>query len=241
MQPGKLIKYFYYGFLLTILIPSFCFSQMPVKAFSPGMYSQADYSALKQLVGNHKKIPAKYEKQILIALSYFPELINIQIDFRLKHTNTSFSTRPAISSVFRRSSERKFIITISDSSKEILIPLQLKNLPFNAQVGVIGHELSHAADFTNKNSFGLIRVALGNLSNKFLDKLERKTDSLCIAHGLGYQLLAWSSFIRTTMHRENWTGSVNIDKGPMLREKYMNPSTIMKQMELSPLYSSANR
>jgi hypothetical protein len=241
MQTARLIKYFYYGFLLYTLIPFSGFSQTPVKTFSPGMYSQDDYSALKQLVGKHKKIPPEYEKQVLTALSYFPELINIQIDFRLKHTNTSFSTRPSFISVFKRSSRRKYIITISDSSEAILVPLQLKNLNYNAQIGVIGHELSHAADFTNKNSFGLLRVALGNLSNKFLDRFEFKTDSLCIAHGLGYQLLAWSSFIRTTMHYENWTGSVNIDKGPMLREKYMNPSTIIKKMEQSALYISANQ
>ncbi len=214
---------------------SFC--QAPVKSFTPAMYSEEGYAALKKLVGANKKIPAQYEKQILIALSYLPELTNICIVFRFKHTNTSFSTRPTILSVFRRSSLRKYIVTISDSSQQILVPLQLKNLDYNAQIGVIGHELTHAADFTNKNTFGLLRVALGNLSNKYLDRLERKTDSLCIAHGLGYQLLAWSSFIRTAMHRENWTGSVNINKGPMLREKYMNPSTIKKQMENNPLYT----
>src|SRR5258705_1270135 len=104
----------------------------------------------------------------------------------------------------------------------------------------MGPGLSNAADYYNKTAFGLIRVAFGNLSNKCLDKFEFKTDSLCIAHGRGYQLLAWSAFIRTTMHYENWTGSVNIDKGPMLREKYMNPSTIMKRISMSPLYNHPN-
>jgi hypothetical protein len=202
------------------------------------MYTPDEYSALKQRVGKNKKIPPEYEKQILIALSYFPELVNTKIEFRFKHTNTSFSTRPSIVSVLKRSSRRKYFVTISDSSKEKLVPLQLSNLDFNSQIGVLGHELSHAADFTKKNSFGLLRVAFGNLSTKFLDRFERYTDSLCIVHGLGYQLLAWSTFIRTTMHCENWTGSVNIDKGPMLREKYMNPSTIKKQIESNILYAN---
>jgi hypothetical protein len=202
------------------------------------MYTQDEYNALRQRVGKNKIIPPAFEKQILIALSYFPELVNTEIEFRFEHTNTSFSTRPSIVSILKRSSRRKYIITISDSSKEKLVPLQLKNLDFNAQIGVLGHELSHAADFTRKNSFGLLRVAFGNLSNRFLDRFERYTDSLCIAHSLGYQLLAWSTFIRTTMHYENWTGSVNIDKGPMLREKYMNPPTIKKQIENNPLYEN---
>ncbi|MEP7231183.1 MAG: hypothetical protein ABI691_13070 [Ginsengibacter sp.] len=225
-------------FLLCMLNTAVSFCQEPVKSFAPGMYTPDEYAALRKIIGKNKKIPAEYEKQILIALSYFPKLTDIQIVFRFKHTNTSFSTRPTILSVFRKSSRRKYIVTISDSSKQILVPLQLNNLDYNAQIGVMGHELTHAADFTNKKTFGLLQVAFGNLSNKYLDRLERKTDSLCIAHGLGYQLLAWSSFIRTTMHRENWTGSVNINKGPMLREKYMNPSTIINQIELEPLYAN---
>lgn len=239
MKIKKVSRPFCFFFLFCIANSAICFSQVPVKFFTQGMYTQDEYNALKQRVGRNKKIPPEFEKQILIALIYFPELADTKIEFRFKHTNTSFSTRPSILSVFKRSSQRKYIVTISDSSKAILVPLQLKNLDFNAQVGVLGHELTHAADFTNKNSFGLLRVAFGNLSNKFLDTFERYTDSLCIVHGLGYQLLAWSTFIRTTMHRENWTGSVNIDKGPMLHEKYMNPSTIKNQIENNPLYSNA--
>jgi len=238
MKIRRLLKWFCFSFSFYSLIFSSCFSQVPVGFFTPGMYTQDEYNTLKQSVGKNKKIPPAFEKQILIALSYFPELANTQIEFRFKHTNTSFSTRPSIFSVLKRNTHRRYIITISDSSKEKLVPLQLKNLDFNAQIGVLGHELTHAADFTNKNSFGLLRVAFGNLSNKFLDRFERYTDSLCIAHGLGYQLLAWSSFIRTAMHRENWTGSVNIDRGPMLREKYMNPPTIKKQIESNPLYEN---
>jgi hypothetical protein len=238
MKIKRLIRRSCYSFLCCIIVPALCFCQAPVRSFTPGMYSTNEFEILKEAVGKNKKIPAEYEKQILIALSYFPELVNVQIDFRFKHTNTSFSTRPTFFSVFKRSSRRKYIITISDSSQPILVPLQLRNLNFNAQIGVLGHELSHAADFTNKNSFGLLRVAFGNLSNKFLDKFEFKTDSLCIAHGLGYQLLAWSTLIRNTMHRENWTGSVNIDKGPMLREKYMNPPTIKRYIDNDHLYSN---
>ena len=137
MKPGKLRKLFCYSFLFCIIFPSFCFCQVSVKSFTPGIYSQEQFAILKEAVGKYKKIPPLYEKQILIALSYFPELVNIRIDFRFKHTNTSFSTRPSLLSVFKRSSQRKYIITISDSSKAILVPLQLKNLNFNAQIGVM--------------------------------------------------------------------------------------------------------
>ncbi len=239
MKIGKRLTARCPGFLCSIIIPLFGFDQVPVKSFAPEMYSTTEYAALKKVVGQNKKIPAEYEKQILLALSYFPELVNTNIEFRFRHTNTSFSTVPAATSLLQRRGHRKYIITIGDSSEKVLVPLQLKNLPFNAQVGVIGHELSHVADFDSRKFFGLVRIAAGHLSQHYLDKFERWTDSLCIAHGLGYQLLAWSSYIRTTMHYENWTGSVNIDKGPMLREKYMNPATIRNQIENNPLYAKA--
>ena len=238
MKIKKPPRRFCFSFSLYIIIPAFSLCQVPVRSFTPDMYSQQEYAALRQIVGNHKKIPPDYEKQILVALSYFPELINTRIDFRFKHTNTSFSTRPTIISVLKRSGSRKYIITISDSSEAILTPLQLRNLDYNAQIGIIGHELSHAADFSNKSTLGLLRVAMGNLSRKFLDRLEFKTDSLCIAHGLGYQLLAWSGNLRKKMNSTNWRGPDYAHK-PQNTERYMNPATIQQRINISPLYHSS--
>ena len=116
------------------------------------------------------------------------------------------------------------------------MPILLKNMDFNSQVGVIGHELSHISDFISKNSFGLMRVGVGNLSQKFLDRFEYRTDSICIAHGLGYQLLSWSIFVRKALHYQNWDGADNIDKGPMVRERYMNPLTIKRRISNLPMY-----
>ena len=53
----------------------------------------------------------------------------------------------------------------------------------------------------------ILKHAIRNVSSRYIDRFEFKTDSICIAHGLGYQLLAWSSFVRQKMHRENWDGA----------------------------------
>src|SRR5437868_8846416 len=121
MRIKKLFWLFYCCFFLCSLIPARCFCQVPVKSFTPDMFAKEKYAILKRQFRKYKKIPAEYEKQILIALSYFPELQDIYIDFRFKHTNTSFSTRPTVLSVFKRSGRRKYIISISDSSKAIVI------------------------------------------------------------------------------------------------------------------------
>jgi hypothetical protein len=112
-------------------------------------------------------------------------------------------------------------------------------MDFNAQVGIIGHELAHVADFKQRSLLSLIGSGIGHIfSARYIDRFEFRTDSICIAHGLGYQLFSWSNFIRNTMHTKNWQGADNINKMPMMRERYMNPSTIEKYIREMPVYKS---
>lgn len=223
-------------FLAAIIISLSSAAQKITKEFTPQSFTDAQFDSIRALYGQYKTIPALYEKQILIALSFFPELRKSKIIFRIKHTYTPLSSKPTLLSVLRSSRRRTYLITISDTTDKLLAPILFKNLPFNAQVGVIGHEISHAFDFSQKNTFGLLRIGLGNLSQKFLDRFEYRTDSICIAHVLGYQLLSWSSYVRKVLMNENWDGADNIQK-MMNRERYMNPGTIRKRIAASPAYA----
>ncbi len=168
--------------------------------------------------------------QFLTAFSHFPELGQTAIRVRIKHSRSPLSTRPAWSTIFRRSSKRIYIITISDSTIKHLTPILFKNLDYNAQVGVLGHELSHVSDFRRMHFFGLMRVGVGHLSGRYVDRFEFKTDSICIAHGLGTYLLAWSIFVRQALQLNNWGGADNSNIVPVKRERYMNPATIEKRI-----------
>jgi len=214
---------------------NFTFPQQPVKLFTSTSFTEAEYDQFQQTFGQHKTIPLQFRRQILIALSYYPGLKNISVDFRTRHARTPLKTVPAVVSIFKKSQARKYIITISDSTMGMLTPILLKNLNFNAQVGVLGHELSHVADFDNKNTLGLLATGIKHLSSKWIDRFEYRTDSICIAHGLGYQLLDWSMSVRRAMKSANYDGADNVEK-PMMRERYMNPATIMKKIALNPLY-----
>ena len=183
--------------------------------------------------GNKKEIPQHYEKPILTALSYFPELKDVHIVFKIKKAKTALTTRPNFAGVFKRKDHRTYIITISDQIIDTLKPLLLQNLTFEQQVGVIGHELSHVVDFNSKNFPQTIGVGINHISNRYLDKMEFNTDRICIHHGLGKYLLAYSKHVRETMHVHNWRGSdfVNKGNGNGKYERYMNPDTIEKTMQ----------
>jgi hypothetical protein len=223
---------------LPLLMTGNSVGQIPEKEFHEHSLNETEFRLLKEKLSVNKIIPAEYEKPILIALSYFPELLNTAITFRVKKTRTPLSSRPAWTALLQSKRNRKYIITISDSTIAHLSPILFKQLDFNSQVGVIGHELSHIADFASKGFWGLTRIGFGNLSQRYLDRFEYRTDSICIAHGLGYQLLSWSIFVRKALMHENWTGADNIHS-MMQRERYMNPETIRKRISANPLYKVA--
>src|SRR5450432_3015042 len=121
--------------------------QAPQKYFNSDSITEQYYSTLKKEFGN-KTIPAAIEKPILLALSYYPELKNTPIRFRIRKRHTPLQTRSTWTGLFERKEIRDYIITISDSTESLLTPLLLKNVPFNAQIGAAGHELAHVADFS---------------------------------------------------------------------------------------------
>jgi len=197
--------------------------------------NQLNNDSLQQYAIN-KVIPDEFKKPILIALSYFPELKDIYIIFRIKKQYSGLTTRPDLISVFKRKNHRTYLITISNQTIDTLKPLMFQNLTFEEQVGVIGHELSHVVDFNSKNFLQTIRNGIGHLSKKYLDRMEFNTDRICIRHGLGTYLLAYSRHVREVMHVHNWRGSDFVNKGNSQGkyERYMNPDTIEKYMSAMP-------
>jgi hypothetical protein len=224
-----------FAFLLGTVISVFAFAQEPVRNFTPNGSSSEYVLKLKNEFGKNKEYPQLYEQQILIALSYYPELRDTPIHFRIKERHTPLNTRSSWSGLLKTEQRRDYVITISDATEQMLTPILFQHLPFNAQIGVIGHELGHVIEFSLMATLKIMGHAASNVSSKYVDHFEFKTDSICIAHGLGYQLLAWSSYVRQAMHKYNWDGADNVRR-PMTRERYMNPETIEKRIQQLPIY-----
>lgn len=222
----------------TILFFRDCCAQMAVRDFSVQTPTVNSISLLQQQYGSNKLIPSEYKKQMLIALSFFPELKNVNIEFHVKQTcKAPLTTAPSFESIFLPPSKRKYVITIRNLQSKTLEPILFENLPYNAQIGVIGHELSHVVDFNAQSFIRLLHDGARHISSRYIDQFEFRTDSICVAHGLGYQLLDWSKYVRLSLHRDNWIGSGNVEEEKATkRERYMNPSTILKRIEVEPIY-----
>jgi hypothetical protein len=153
------------------------------------------YKALKKEFGNKKKLPRGYGLQALVALSYYPELKDISIEFIFENKINSLSTFPASSTIVLPAKEKIYQIIISKKIRKSKEPVLLRNLSFNSQVGVFGHELAHVADFIRKSTIGLIKDGILYFIPPFQAEIEKSTDLAAIEHGLGYQLLDYALLI----------------------------------------------
>lgn len=193
--------------------------------------------SLHKHFGKNKILPEDFELPALLAISHFPTLKDVRIEFQVIQQGPPLSSRPTTwTTLFRNRKKRKYIITINDNMNTWYSSLLLRNLTFNAQIGVLGHELAHTADFVSKGRLGMLRVAIGNLSWKYVDKLEFNTDKMVINHGLGHQLLEWSVITHRTLEEIGIADELEFKRNG--RERYMKPSTIRNYMNENPIYGS---
>ena len=225
-------------FILALVWCTPGYGQQIQVEFNPGEMDSARYYALLYEFGNRKALPSGYERQALIALSFYPELKNIKIKFKLKKGGAPFSSRPVVwDSFFKKSEKRTYLVFLRTQPFKAFNHLHLPAIPYNALIGVLGHELAHTADFTKQGFGGMFGVMTGNLSRKYLDRFEFETDRRTIEHGLGFQLLAWNEYGFGFFDAGSEATPSTIEK--MLETgRYMRPETIKKLMTSLPDYIS---
>jgi hypothetical protein len=232
----KIIKVLTTLLLLTSLDLN---GQTITKSFNSNIFDSCYVANILDRYGYKKTIPKEYQAQIATTLLYFPELKDVRITFRQSDFSSPLLAKPTVfSALVRTARKRHYIIGISDSS--FLEPIIFRNLPLDAQIGVLGHELSHISEFIKRDRIGLMSIAIGHFSRKYLDRIEYDADCRTIDHGLGYQLLAWSEYVRLA-YALNMVGLKNIENITDVtehnpRERYMFPETIKKNLNHHPIY-----
>ena len=221
-------------FVLLFFLVNTGFSQaiqLPVKGPFPDISDSVNvhYERLLAVYGKNKKMPPTLEKQIIYALSYFPELAGAKIHFKMKKsTGGIIATQPTIGSLLRRSSKRKYVVIINDSAAGRRLPL-FANGDVNGQVGILGHELCHVLYFNRSTGLGLLGLGIAHVSKKYMDRFEHDTDSVDIERGLGYQLIAWNEYLHKgfrAMHANDPTEDLKFVPG----KRYMSIEEIRAAM-----------
>ncbi|HET8830162.1 MAG TPA: hypothetical protein VFM79_12510 [Pelobium sp.] len=146
----------------------------------------------------NKKIPKIIEESVLIALSYYPELIDTEIDFVFKKNikKSVMQAQPKFSTLLRSKENRAFQINISAMFKLTNSATPIHQLPKNIMIGWIGHELGHVMDYKTRSLFSLLGFGAGYLfSERYVQKAERVADTFAVNHGLGFYIIETKRFI----------------------------------------------
>jgi hypothetical protein len=189
--------------------------------------TEADYNHF----GENKTIPDNLRDVILKALSFYPSLNRVKIDFVFndnirKHVMQAL---PRYSSMFGSRRKRSYIIRMCKCFvlKGVKIPLQ--DLPEDVLVGWIGHELGHILDYQKRSNWSLVLFGIGYYTSRsFIMAAERVADTYAIDHGLGDYILATKDFI---LHQAGMPERY-IRK---IRRLYLPPEEVMMLMDKIPL------
>ncbi len=211
----------------TPLPPERLLLRAPSRQYLP-LQQSASLQQLRERYGKNKILPKGYEEQALIALSHYPQLEEVPIRFELTETLIPLASRPDVWSVLLPWKPREYCIIISTKSIEMLEPILLHNLSYNAQIGVLGHELAHTVYYLDKHSMEHAGIAFRYLFEDYRKEFERATDQRTIAHGLGYQLLAWAKEVKASFKGDETQST--------MENTYYSPQEIEEAMERLPLY-----
>ena len=96
----------------------------------------------------------------------------------------------------------------------------LRDVPFNAQIGIIAHELSHIIDYESRNFWGILGITFRFLDKKRKPLFEKEIDRITIERGLGWQLYDWAMF---SMYESD---KATEDYKAFKKKNYMTPEEI---------------
>jgi hypothetical protein len=159
--------------------------------------AKLNLDSLLQKVDGNKGLPEGFEKAAAIAYSAYPELRQVEIDMALTQYGAPMESTFDLPSLFLPWKKRKYLILLNDNRDSHFDPILLRALPFDAQVGILAHELGHVAYYDKLN---VLQVAKWGLMYLFDDDFrathERTTDLMPVYHGLGSQIYQYAYYVR---------------------------------------------
>ena len=177
---------------------------------------------------SNKRIPAVIEKNVLTALSFYPELKNTSINFIFKKDlkTSVMQAQPVFTTLLRSRKNRSYRIIISSKFRLIKDELPILQIPDEVMVGWIGHELGHILDYEGKTNKQLVSFGYNYYFNStFVKHAEMVADSLAVERGMGNYIVSTKRFIL------DHAGLPQAYKDKIAR-LYLSPDVIVEQVKM---------
>ncbi|MGB7842291.1 MAG: hypothetical protein WBL21_05840 [Salinimicrobium sp.] len=152
----------------------------------------------KIIYQGNKSIPKNILEEAQIALSYYPELENVAINFSYKNSikKSFMQAQPQLGNLFKGKNRREYNIFISDTVKIEGEVFSMQEVPTEVLIGWLGHELGHIMDYRDKTAAGLVIFGFRYITSKnHIKEAERAADIYAVTHGMGDYILATKNFI----------------------------------------------
>ncbi len=156
-----------------------------------------DLDSLKEIIGKNKGLPKGFEIAAAIAYSAYPQLKHVNIDMILTENGAPMESTVDVWLLLGPRKYRHYRILLNDAKDSYFDPILLRSLPFDAQVGILAHELGHVAYYHRLNIFQFGKWGLKYLRDDgFRATHERTTDLMPVYYGLGSQIYQYAYFVR---------------------------------------------
>ena len=151
----------------------------------------------------NKIIPESILNEAKIALSYYPELENVEIEFKFKDDikKSFMQAQPRVSNLFKGRKNRSYYVFMSSKFLIEEEEYSMADVPPKVLIGWLGHELGHIMDYRDKSAMGLVIFGFRYITSaNYIKQAERAADTYAVTGGMGEYILATKNFILNHSH-----------------------------------------
>jgi len=174
-----------------------------------------------------KKVYSQSIKQeVLKALSFYPDLNDIPIEFKFKRNikRSTMQAQPKFTKILRPRHKREYIIFIKKHFQLGDIDTAIEDLPKDVLIGWLGHELGHVMDYERMSNWRLVWFGIRYLtSNTAIVHAERSADEFAVKQGMHEYILKTKDFILN--HAD-----ISETYKTRIKKYYLSPEEIMEMV-----------
>lgn len=151
----------------------------------------------------NKIIPKNILDEAIIALAHYPELKNVEIEFKYKNNikNSFMQAQPNARNLFKGKKERSYYVFMSSKFLIENEEFSMADVPSEVLIGWLGHELGHIMDYREKSAMELVVFGARYVtSENFIRKAERTADTYAVNNRMGNYIFATKDFILNHSH-----------------------------------------
>ncbi|WP_307726291.1 hypothetical protein [Salinimicrobium tongyeongense] len=168
-----------------------------------GCAAKKDMKEEKIVYQGNKIIPKSILHEAKVALSYYPELKGVEIEFKYKESikKSFMQAQPKIANLFKGKNDRSYNIFMSSRFLIEKEEFSMADVPSEVLIGWLGHELGHVMDYRDKSAMGLVIFGFRYItSENYIKQAERAADTYAVNAGMSEYILATKDFILNNSH-----------------------------------------